>query len=73
MCWNTIQDMGYLDVVPAPNEPSLEMMSWLVVHTKSYDMNMRWSEGPRVHWIGSVEFCTAMNDFVHKGDFVKYK
>lgn len=60
MNWYEIDGMPYLDIEKAPKEPTVEILSWAIVHAKTYEMNMKWKEGNRIHWIGSVEFSKAM-------------
>lgn len=60
MNWYEIEGMNYIDIVKAPNEVTVEILSWAVLHARINNLNIKWTEADRIHWFGSEEFCTAM-------------
>ena len=60
MSWSMIEGITYLDIEKAPNEPTAELLSWAFVHARRFNLNLRWKEANRIHWIGSPEFCNTM-------------
>jgi hypothetical protein len=60
--FNTAEGIPYLVMNPAPEKPSPELLSWTFIHVINNDYNFKWrlNKEYQWNWIGSTEFCAAM-------------
>lgn len=61
LCNLELEGITYLVIINAPNEPSIEFLSWCVLHATTKSHNLLWFEGGRSWWFGSKEFSDLMN------------
>ena len=60
----------YLSIAPAPNNPSVELLSWCFKYAFTNGFNLFWKIDDYAHWIGSFEFCNEMEEITkikHEG------
>ena len=55
-----IDNTKFIVINNSPNEPSLEMLSWIMVYVKSKHQNLLWSINNKNYWIGDEDFCKLM-------------
>lgn len=56
-----ILDHFYWSIVPAPNKPSPELLTWAIIYALSNNQNIVWLIGEKYYWIGSQEFSQIMS------------
>jgi hypothetical protein len=59
---NTINNLKFLRVVPAPNDPDINMLTWAIKYSYSNNLGLYWGINKSFYWVGSIEFCNAMNE-----------
>lgn len=50
----------YLSITKAPNNPSVELLSWCFKYVFSRGINLFWEIDNYFHWIGGFDFCEEM-------------
>ncbi len=60
--FNHSENIPYLVLNPAPDKPSAELLSWVFVHVIKNNYNFKWRLDKDYvwSWIGTLEFCQAM-------------
>lgn len=55
-----IDEIPYLHITPASEDPSAMLVSWLVSHAMAKQINIHWTVGGKAFWVGHPDFTTAM-------------
>lgn len=50
----------FISIENSPNEPSIEMLSWMMVHAASKSRNLLWFINNKSYWVGDDDFCKLM-------------
>lgn len=58
---NRENNISFVCLTPAPNNPSIEMLSWAVVYAVSNQLNIAWWLDNKVYWFGDNIFSNYMN------------
>lgn len=60
LTWQTVEEFDYLALINAPNNPSVQLLSWALSEANRINANFSWNIDSQVYWTGSVDFCSAM-------------
>lgn len=55
-----MDNIEYINIVKAPENPSTALLSWTVVYCRNNNKNLLWQIDDYRWWLGSDEFCRMM-------------
>ncbi len=61
MHWNNILN-GFWVISKAPNNPTVDFLSWAIIYAKSNNNNILWYIDDKSWWLGDDEFCKKMTE-----------
>lgn len=61
----------FLSLTKAPNDPSLELLSWAAVYAVSNGYNLSWQLGEKTYWFGTKDFSEYMTSVSEAGNNVQ--
>lgn len=60
--WQKINDMRFLKMTKAPNEPNTDATTWFIKYLLMNGINGAWDSDTKKYWVGSPEFMAMMNE-----------
>lgn len=58
--YRIIDNIEYINVIEAGSRLDSNVLSWLIIYAQKNNMNIRWTADSGPYWIGTKEFCEAM-------------
>lgn len=59
--------IGYIDLIKAPSDPSEEVLSWFLEYAKEKELNAALGDNKERKYLGTAEFVDAMNKEYNSG------